>query len=212
MIDMRDARSAGKIILFIRIIDAVGKDINFSYSTFYIVPSMYPFQSVSRRLQLSSKAEIASLSEKYSNWWYTQHCQTWEIMGVGGEGKREDSRFQLKDFQIKLPWQSRTNKNWHFFKAITNGCKKRQDKTMAKPLCASGAKSCWIPAQSWKNNWKTCYTSSLQFLGHFVQAQGHLCSHLLQEKPLLLAQGSGTATLLFSSFSHNPQYQDPCNW
>lgn len=48
MIDMRDARSAGKIILFIRIIDAVGKDINFSYSTFYIVPSMHPFQSVSR--------------------------------------------------------------------------------------------------------------------------------------------------------------------
>lgn len=123
-------------------------------------------------------------------------------MEVGGERKREDSRFQLKDFQIKLPWQSRTNKNWHFFKAITNGCKKRQDKTMAKPLCASGAKSCWIPAQSWKNNWKTCYTSSLQFLGHFVRAQGHLCSHLLQEKPLLLAQGAGTATLLFSSFSH----------
>lgn len=28
MIDMRHARSAGKIILFIRIIDAVGKDIN----------------------------------------------------------------------------------------------------------------------------------------------------------------------------------------
>lgn len=148
MIDMRHARSAGKIILFIRIIDAVGKDINVWYSTFYIVPSMHPFQNVSRWLQLSSKAEIASLSEKYSNWWYTQHCEMWEIMEVGGEGKREDSRSQLQDFQIKLPWQSHTNKNWHFFKAITNGCKKRQDKTMAKLLCASGAKSCWIPAWS----------------------------------------------------------------
>lgn len=68
----------------------------------------------------------------------------WEIKKWGVKKKRENYRFQLTDFQFKLPWQNTTDKNLHFFKAITNGYKKRQDKAMAKPLCVSvlqGAKS-----------------------------------------------------------------------
>lgn len=89
MIDMRDARSAGTVKSFIRIIEAVGKDTNFWYSTFSIVPSMYSFKNVYRWLQLSNTGEIASLLVKYSKWWHTQQCQMWEIKKARKGGWRK---------------------------------------------------------------------------------------------------------------------------
>lgn len=53
----------------------------------------------------------------------------------GGEGKREDSTFQLKDFRVKPPLQSQI-KTCTFSKQSQMALKK--DETMAKPLCASG--------------------------------------------------------------------------
>lgn len=53
----------------------------------------------------------------------------------GGEGKRANYRFQLTDLEFKLLWLSNTDTHLHFFKAITNGYKKKQDKTTAKAVC-----------------------------------------------------------------------------
>lgn len=76
---------------------------------------------------------------------------------------------------------------------------------MAKPLCASGGQILLNPRRNLEKQLEN-------LLHNQPVVPGTLCVSTGRSEPLSLAQGPGTATLLLSSFSHNPQCQDPSTW